>query len=138
MLKKTITYEDYDGHKRTEDFYFNLTKAELTEMYASEAGGFDKHLERIVSSQDMPNTMRMFKEILKRSYGEKSLDGRRFSKSEEIYKAFEESPAYDVIFMELFSDNESASAFIKGVLPKDLADEAASKMDEERKRLLPE
>lgn len=138
MLKKTITYEDYDGHKRTEDFYFNLTKAELTEMYASEAGGFDKHLERIVASQDMPNTMRMFKEILKKSYGEKSLDGRRFSKSEEIYKAFEESPAYDVIFMELFSDNDSASAFIRGVLPKDLADEAASKIDEERKRLLPE
>lgn len=138
MLKKTVTYEDYDGNKRKEDFYFNLTKSELAALHASISGGLDKSLEKIIASQDTPAIMNVFKEILKHAYGEKSLDGRRFMKSDEIFKNFEESPAYDIIFMELLTDSEAGPAFIKGILPKDMVAEATSEMDETLKRLLPE
>lgn len=120
MLKKTITYTDYDGNQRTEDFYFNLTKAELTNMFNSVSGGLEKYLTRIVAAQDGPALMNAIRDIVKASYGEKSLDGRRFMKSEEIFKNFEETEAYSVFFMELMGDDEAALNFIISVLPQDM------------------
>lgn len=120
MLKKTITYTDYDGNQRTEDFYFNLTKAELTNMFNSVSGGLEKYLTRIVAAQDGPALMNAIRDIVKASYGEKSLDGRRFMKSDEIFKNFEETEAYSVFFMELMGDDEAALNFIISVLPQDM------------------
>ena len=120
MLKKTITYTDYDGNQRTEDFYFNLTKAELTNMFNSVSGGLEKYLTRIVAAQDGPALMNAIRDTVKASYGEKSLDGRRFMKSDEIFKNFEETEAYSVFFMELMGDDEAALNFIISVLPQDM------------------
>ena len=88
MLKKTVTYVDYNGVERTEDFYFNLSKAEITEMELSVEGGLSKMLEDVVNSKDNKQILAVFKEIILKAYGEKSADGRRFMKSEEISKAF--------------------------------------------------
>lgn len=135
MLKKTITYTDYDGNQRTEDFYFNLTKAELTNMFNSVSGGLEKYLTRIVAAQDGPALMNAIRDIVKASYGEKSLDGRRFMKSEEIFKNFEETEAYSVFFMELMGDDEAALNFIISVLPQDMQgairEEMAKKLTQE-------
>lgn len=118
MLKKTITYTDYEGVERTENFYFNLTKAELAEMELTTDGGMKERLQRIVDAKDGKAIMREFKGIIMKAYGVKSDDGKRFRKSEELSKEFEESPAYDILFMELVTDADAAANFVQGILPQ--------------------
>lgn len=118
MLKKTVTYTDYNGVERTEDFYFNFTEAELTEMQYGVEGGLEVQLKRIIETKDQPAIVREFKNLVLKAYGEKSDDGRRFMKSPEIAHAFECSEAYSIIFMELARDAEKAAEFVKGILPK--------------------
>ncbi len=125
MLKKTITYVDYDGNERTEDKYFNLSKAELMEMQLSENGGLDKVLEKMIAEQDNAKLAELFKKIITLSYGEKSIDGKRFIKKPELTEEFLQTEAYSVLFMELITSTEEVAEFIKGVLPKDLQEEAA-------------
>lgn len=118
MLKKTITYIDYDGIERTEDFYFNLTKAEVAEMEMSSHGGMERLLQQIAMTQDRKRLVELFKEIILKSYGEKSMDGRRFIKSKELSEAFSQTEAYSELFMQLATDTEAASKFINGVMPQ--------------------
>ena len=120
MLKKTVTYVDYNGVERTEDFYFNLSKAEVTEMELSVEGGFSKMLEEIVKSNDNVRIIELFKEMVLKAYGEKSADGRRFIKSKELSEAFSQTEAYSEIFMELALDEKAAPAFVNGIMPANL------------------
>ena len=123
MLKKRIAYTDYNGVNREEDFYFNLTKAELAEMEMSTDGGMEQKIQRIISEQNTPKIVEIFKGIILQSYGEKSDDGRRFMKSPERSKAFSETEAYSILFMELSTNAEAASAFIRGIIPAEAAKE---------------
>lgn len=118
MLKKTVTYIDYNGVERTEDYYFNLTKAELAEMELSTTGGFAEMIKKIIAAKDLPSIIRVFKQLVLESYGIKSDDGRRFIKSEEIRTAFSQTEAYSTIFMELASDDQAAADFVNGIMPK--------------------
>lgn len=120
MIKKTVTYVDYNGVERTEDFYFNLSKAEVAEMEMSVEGGFSKMLEEIVASKDNVKIVSLFKQMVLKAYGEKSADGRRFIKSEEISKAFSETEAYSEIFMSLALNESEAAAFVNGIMPANL------------------
>lgn len=117
MLKKTITYTDYDGNERTEDFYFNFSEAELMDMQLETEGGFGEYIQKIVDAKDKPELVRLFRKMVVESYGEKSPDGRRFVKSPEIQKAFMETPAYSIIYMELATNDGAASDFINHVIP---------------------
>lgn len=117
MLKKTIKYVDFDGNEREEDFHFNLTKAELIEMDLSEKGGLQKTIQAIVQTKDTPRIFALFKEIILKAYGEKSLDGKRFVKNAEIRDGFEQTEAYSVLLMELLSDPDKAANFINGIIP---------------------
>lgn len=129
MIKKTITYTDYDGNQRTEDFWFNLSKVELTEMDVTSPGGMTNFLQKIVSEQDNKKIWEAFKDLVFRAYGEKSLDGRRFIKDPEKTKAFSETEAYVELCMELFSDPDKAAEFVNGIVPQDVrarADQAAA------------
>lgn len=123
MVKKTITYKDFDGQERTEDYYFNLTKTELTEMELSMNGGLSTLLEKIIKERDMKQLIEYFKRIVLDSYGEKSLDGRMFIKNEKLKEEFKSTMAYSEIFMELANDDKAAAEFINGILPSDLAEE---------------
>lgn len=120
MLKKTITYTDYNGVERIEDFYFNLTEAELMEMEMSTEGGMEAYLNKIVSTQDKPTLIKLFKEIILKSYGEKSLDGKYFDKSEKLSNAFSHTEAYSILYMELATSDEAAALFINGVIPQNV------------------
>lgn len=120
MLKKTITYVDYNGNQRTEDFYFNLSKAEIMEMELGTTGGFVEMINRIVEAQDAPSLIKIFKDLILKAYGEKSLDGKRFVKSEEIREAFSQTEAYSNLFMELATDATAAADFVNGIIPKNL------------------
>jgi hypothetical protein len=118
MLKRTITYKDYNGLERTEDFFFNLSEAEITEMEITTEGGLAEMIRRITAAQDMKTIMVVFKDILLKSYGEKSPDGRRFVKSPEISKAFSETEAYSILFMQLVTNQIDPSEFVSGLLPE--------------------
>lgn len=118
MLKKTIKYIDYDGNERTEDFYFNLSKAEIAEMQNSAIGGLDKVLRRIVEERDNKRIVELFKDLILRSYGEKSPDGKRFIKSQELRDAFSQTEAYSELFMEVAANAESAAAFVNAIVPQ--------------------
>lgn len=120
MLKKTITYTDYNGMERKEDFYFNLTKAECVELQLSTAGGLAETIEAIVQTQDMPQIIAIFKELVLKAYGEKSADGKRFVKNQEIRDGFAQTEAYSELFMELATDSKKAAEFVNGIIPKDL------------------
>ena len=117
MLKETRTYTDYNGATRTEDFYFHLTEAEVTEMELSVDGGLVEMINRIVAAQDGKQIIALFKDIVLRAYGEKSPDGRRFIKNQEVRDAFAQTEAYSDLFMELATDAQKAADFVNGILP---------------------
>ncbi len=127
MLKKTITYTDYNGFKRTEDFYFNLSKAEIMEMELSTTGGFGDMIQKIVAAQDTPGIIKIFKDVILKAYGEKSPDGKRFIKSDEIREAFSQTEAYSELFMELSTNDVAAADFVNGIVPGDMVDEIKRK-----------
>ena len=124
MIKKTITYEDYNGNQRTEDFYFNLTKAEVVKMEMGIKGGLAEMIQRIVAAQDTPAIIEVFEDLILKSYGRKGPDGKRFEKSEELTKEFEQTEAYSQLFMELATDAEKAAEFVNGIVPADIAEKA--------------
>ena len=126
MLKKTITYNDYNGVERTEDHYFNLTKAEVLEMEMGTTGGLAEWIKKVVAAQDQPAVIKLFKDLILKAYGEKSADGRRFIKSDEISTAFSQTEAYSILFMELATDTQAASDFVNGIIPAGLAEQAAA------------
>lgn len=117
MLKKTITYTDYNGNERTEDFYFNLTEAEIMEMEMSTAGGLAESIQRIAAAQDAPSIIKIFKDIVLKAYGVKSADGKRFIKNSAIREEFEQTEAYSKLFMELATDENAAAEFVNGIVP---------------------
>lgn len=119
MLKENIKYQDYDGNEYEEDFYFNLNKSELIKLQTSIPGGLEQMIKNIIAAKDQNALMSMFSKIIHISYGEKSPDGKHFVKSEEIATAFEQTLAYDNLFMELINDADKAAAFINGILPSD-------------------
>lgn len=129
MLKKEITYEDYNGVERTEEFNFFLSESDLMEMELLTDGGFGEMLERIVKAKDTKALMSTFKELILKSYGEKSNDGKYFVHSEEVSTRFAQSPAYTVLFMELITDESAGVNFIKGILPKKVLQANESDID---------
>lgn len=123
MIKKTIPYTDYDGTERTEDFYFNLSMAELMEMQTSVEGGMRGYIQRIMAANDQTALMKLFKDVLLMTYGKKSDDGRLFLKNDAVRAEFEASPAFSAIYMELMSDAQKAADFINGLIPANLRDQ---------------
>ena len=120
MLRKLINYTDYNGNERSENFYFNLNRAELLEMETEVAGGMRQLLTLIMEKQDIPKIMAAFKTIILKAYGEKSPDGRVFNKSKELSEAFEHTEAYSILYMELLSDGKKAAEFITQLMPEEL------------------
>lgn len=124
MLKKTITYTDFNDNERTEDFYFNLTKAELMEMEMGTTGGMTEMVKRLVSEQNTGAIIKIFKDLVLKAYGQKSLDGKRFIKNDEIRDEFAQTNAYSILFMELATDADAAAKFVNGIIPADVSAKA--------------
>lgn len=124
MITKPITYTDYNGVERTENFMFNLSKAEIMEMELTTTGGLAEMIQRIVAAQDTPSIIKIFKDLILKSYGVKSPDGKHFIKSTELSTEFSQSEAYSVLFMELATDADAAAAFVNGIVPGDVAKKA--------------
>ena len=120
MLKETIKYTDYNGLDRTEDFYFNLSKAELLRMEMSTVGGYAEMIEGLINAQDTPAVYAIFEELILKAYGVKSADGREFTKSEDLKTKFSQTEAYSNLIMKLVTDANAAAKFINGLMPQDL------------------
>lgn len=118
MVKKTITYKDYNDVERTEDFFFNLNEAEVMEMEMGVTGGMAEMIQRIVKAQDAPTIIKTFKDIVLRSYGVKSPDGKRFIKNDQLREEFSQTEAYSQLFMRLATDSKEAADFVNGIMPK--------------------
>lgn len=116
MLKKTITYTDYDGVSRTEEFCFNLSKPDLMRLQMSTPGGYSEKLKKLLDAKDYTAMFNEFETLIVMAYGEKSEDGRRFMKSEELSKAFIQSEAYSVLFDEFMAQPEALAAFVNGLI----------------------
>lgn len=125
MIKKTVTFTDFNGNERTEDFYFHLTEQELTEWELSVDGGLSGVLTRIINSQDNKKIMDIFKDLLTKSYGEKTPDGRGFIKNKETLDRFTCTQAFSDLYMELATDDKKAAEFINGIMPASLKKEIA-------------
>ena len=123
MIKKTIKYEDYNGNEREEEFYFNLSNAELTKMELGVEGGLSERLKKVLATKDTPQILKVFEEIINKAYGVKSDDGKRFIKSKELLEEFTQTEAYSQLFVELATNENTAQEFILGILPKKLSDE---------------
>ena len=130
MLKKTITFHDLDGNEVTQDFWFHLSKAELLEMEISTTGGLKDSMQRLIDKRDGEAVMKTFKDLILKSFGERSLDGLRFVKEDEngrpLYKDFMQTEAYSELFTELVTDDKAAADFFNGVLPKEVAEAMAA------------
>lgn len=121
MIKKTISYTDYNGDERKEDYYFNLSRAELIMLESSKLGGMQAYYDRISQAKDNVAIMEAFRDLIHMAVGEKSPDGKRFIKSEEFATAFEQSEAYSELVIELLSDAKGALAFVQGMMPASIA-----------------
>lgn len=125
MLKKTITYDDFNGERVTEDHFFHLSKAELVELEMSHQGGLSESLQKIIASNDGKAVIAEFKNIILTAYGKRSEDGRRFIKNQALREEFESTEAYSTLFMELVTDTDAAVEFVNGVIPAGMTEEAA-------------
>ena len=126
MLKKTITYTDYNGETRKEDFYFNMTRAEITELELSIDGGLSDMIKRVTEAKDVPSIIKIFKDLVLKAYGQKSPDGKRFIKSKELSEEFSQTEAYSDLFMELATNATAAAAFVNGIMPQDIQAKSAA------------
>ena len=125
MIKKTVTYTDYNGEQRTETFYFHYTEAEILDMEMSEEGSFADRIQRIIDAKDKTALMKLIKKFVIDAYGVKSEDGKRFMKNDELKTAFLECPAYSDIFMEMVTNDEIAAEFVNGVIPSTMKERVA-------------
>jgi hypothetical protein len=116
MYKKTITYVDFNGVEREEDFYFHMTKAEAIKAEFSEKGTLTETINRISKEEDTQKLFELFEKIVRMSYGKRSVDGRSFIKKQEYADEFISSEAYSNMFMEFMEDPNSAAAFVNGIL----------------------
>lgn len=138
MLVKTIEFEDYNGNMRKEDHYFNLNKAEVIKWLTT-TGDYtlDKVLEKLSTERNGKQIMEIFESMIRLSYGRKSLDGRKFEKTEEIWNDFYQTEAYSVLFTELVTDAKKAADFVNQIIPKNLASEV-DKIIKEHPEEIPE
>ena len=133
MLKKSIKYTDYNGVERNEDFFFNLSKAEIMEMEMGTVGGLNEMIQKIIKTNNTPALVELFKDLILKAHGEKSADGKRFIKSKEISDAFAQTEAYSILFMELATDADAAAKFVNGIVPNDMnvSDKEIKKLKEQ-------
>lgn len=125
MHKRTVTFEDYNGVERTEDFYFHFTKADILKMEMEKKGGLAEHIEKIIAAKDSPTLIKLFEKLVLDAYGVKSEDGREFIKNDEVRNSFKQTEAYSIIFTELALDDKKAAEFVNEVIPKDMRKQLA-------------
>jgi hypothetical protein len=125
MLRKEVEYKDFDGNDRKDVLWFHLNEVEITEMDLETSGGLVKYMESIIDTNDVNQLITIFKDLLIRSYGERSMDGKHFYKDDKIRNEFVSSAAYPVLYMEMVSDADKTVEFINGIVPSNIREQMA-------------
>lgn len=133
MYIKKIKFKDFNDNEREQDFYFNLRKDELAKLSAKYGQNFESNVRTMAMNDDKAGLYKLFEDLIKSSYGQKSEDGLHFRKSDQIWDDFYDSSAYEALFMEIMSDTDAAISFFKGIMPKDIAE----KVEEELEKVTP-
>lgn len=116
MLKKVITYTDFNDVEQVDTFYFNFSKPELLEMELSFDGGLSEYIKKISEEKRPLELVKLFKDIILKAYGQKSADGKSFVKSEQLSREFSQTAAFVALYMELSTNADAASAFFNGLV----------------------
>ena len=134
MIKKTITYEDFNGEKRTKDFYFHMNQVEFAKLNGEVPGGLEKRIQDIIANQDQDAMLRLVDLLVSRSYGERDDEDGGFTKigknGRPLYEKFVNTSAYDNLIIELIQGEKNIVTFLSGIMPK----EVQARMDEEFKK----
>lgn len=130
MLKKQVTYKDYDGNDKTTTLYFHLNKFEWLELETYTKGGLIENLKHAIETGNAKKTIDILKKIILRSYGEKDPETGSFEKSDDIAIRFSKTDAFSELFYELAYNEEAAQSFFMGLIPVELRAEAEKKMAE--------
>lgn len=125
MIKKTITYTDYDDNERKEEFYFNLNKSEIIRMEMTTKGGLVESIKRAVNAKDVETLYRLFEDLVQKSYGVKTADGRSFVKKQEYLDDFMFTEAYSELIGELVTNSKAAADFVNGIIPSNMDKQVA-------------
>lgn len=133
MLAKKIKYTNYNGEERERTFYFNLSKAEILDMEMSKNGGYENFINRIIETRDVQELIKMFKDLIKSSYGIKSDDGEMFIKNEQVFNEFAQTDAYSELYIELATDAEAAVNFVTGIFPQKVMKELENSPEYKKK-----
>ena len=128
MIKKTFTFMDFYGVHRSEDHYFHLSEADLLQMQFGVQGGLAEYIQKIINALDGPSIMAVIEDLIKKSYGVKSPDGRGFIKNDAVYEAFRQTEAYSMLFVELVTKSDAAAEFVKGLIPSSLSTKLEGKL----------
>ena len=134
MYKTSVKYENFNGVEKERTLYFNLTNQELAEMKFATNGDFEDIIDEVIKNKDYVKMLKVFEELIKKSYGEKSEDGEYFDKSEQVFNRFKYSNAYDAFMDKLMTKEDELQNFVFNVIPKSLSDEA-KKNAEVKKRI---
>jgi hypothetical protein len=137
MLKREIKYVDWDGVPQVEVAYFHLAKSELVEMAADSEEGLDVIIRKMVASADNKQIVALLKRVIRLAYGRRSDDGKRFTKTDDIQDEFMQSQAYDALFMDLITNEQTIADFLLGILPTDLGAQVQADMKLEATPILP-
>lgn len=141
MVKKTLTYTDYDGNEITKDHYFNLSKMEFRELDRAIPGGLNNRIEQIRVEKDEDRLLDLMSTLILASYGEKAEDGRfvkEDAQGRKLSSYFKVSEAWDVLFLNLLQNEQELNEFLVGIVPKDVAEGAKEQMEKEKANLMQE
>lgn len=134
MIKKSITYKDFNNNEVTDEFAFHLSPADLLEMEAETSGGIEAQLQRIQATQDPSEIWNFFKRLITRSIGKVSSNGKQFIHNDEVRDEFMQSNAFSVMLMEMVKDAEGAAKFFNALMPQGLDDLEVAVADVQKQR----
>lgn len=138
MVKKTLTYNDFEGKEVTKDFYFNISKMEFRELDRKIPGGLERMIDQIRVEKDENRMLDLMSTLILAAYGEKAEDGR-FVKEDawgrKLSSFFKISEAWDVLFLNLLQNEQELNEFLTGIVPKDVAEGAKEQIEKEKANL---
>lgn len=129
MYKKIIEYEDYNGNKRKEPFYFNLEESDIIRYNFSHDGGYQNYLSRLLATNKAEEAFELFEKFIADSYGVKSDDGKTFVKNEKVLNEFKQSRAYSNLLMELVTVPGASDKFFEGIMPAAMLAQLTAKVN---------
>ena len=135
MVKKTITYTDFEGNEVTKDFYFNISKMEFRELDRRIPGGLERFIDTVRTEKDPDKMLDLMNLLILESYGEISEEGRfvkEDARGRRLSNYFKISEAWDVLFTNMLQNENELSEFLTGIVPQDVANGAKEMIEKEK------